>query len=458
MYVQVSDMLNQEIGVAVSANNSCIYLPQITLHNPNTEYEETFNMLESLNFVQDFTDSYMDKISAVIRIRVPQLRSIIENLQDLECTIILTPYHLLLNVPDYSQDPIIIKANVISDNADIDQMYNKSQFNSDEDRPPMNEAEQELTMLYPLYLIEPAIYKARHQGINAILNNVDMEHTLQWICYQFGFQSVNIYKPDNPQVYGSVIIPPMKYLNDIFPYLQDRYGIYSAGLGYYITNDTVYIYPAYDKDPSHSVTPGVLHIIHGPENNYVGLNAYHSSVENDTWILSISAVSIQKPGIAAEENNGNTIMTINPNNAMDNGVVIGKDGTVTRDASTMTTIQSVNSQSMKSNSNVPKYEGNVTNVYNLTADMIVNGYDYITLEWLASIPRFIKPGQSVLYHYDSKDNVFCTQSGRIMSAEYTSVAHKGNNDFQKLFTFTCKLIFFVDPTPMKDQSDQQTTS
>lgn len=456
MYIHISDMLKSEIDVAVSSRNNCVYSPQIVLYNPNTEYQETFNMLESLSIDQDFTRSYMDKISAVIRIRVSQLRTIIANLQDLECAIVLTPINIRINIPDYSQDPIIIKGNVISDNADVDQMYNKEQFNSDNDRPPTNPAEQELTMLYPIYLVEPSVYKARHQGINAILNSVDMEHVLQWICYQFEFKSVNIYKPDNPQVYGSVIIPPMKYLSDVFTYLQNRYGIYLAGLGYYVTGDTIYIYPAFDKDPSHSNTDGVIHIIRGPEDNYIGLDAYHATVESDTWILTVSKVDVKKPGIAAEENEGNTMMTTNPNNAMDKGVVIGKDGSVTRDASNMTTVQLAGSKSMKTNSNVPKYKGNVTNIYILTSEMMAAEYDYIGLVWLQAVPRFIKPGQSILYHYDSKDNIFCTQAGRILSASYTSVAHKGNNQFQKLFTFTCNLSFFVEPPPKK--SEDSTTS
>ena len=452
MYVKISNVLSQEIGIAISAGTNCVYKPMLALHNPNTEYAEVFDMMESLNIEQDFTRSYMDKISAVIRIRVDQLRDIIANLQDLECTIMLTPMIMRLNIPDYSQEPIIIKANVISDNTDIDQMYNKEQFNSDHNRPPLNASEQQLTMLYPIYLIEPAVYKARHMGINAILNGVDMEHALQWICYQFGFESVNIYKPDNPQVYGSVIIPPMKYLSDVFPYLQDRYGIYSSGLGYYVTGNTIYIYPAFDKDPSHSPVEGVIHLIHGPKNNYLGLDSYHTTVETDTWILSVSDVEIKKPGIAAEENDGNTMTVSNPNNAMDSGVVIGKDGSVTRDTSTVTTIQLAGSKSMKTNSNVPKYKGSSSNIYKLTSDMAASEYDYIGLVWLQSVPRFIKPGQSILYHYDSKDNVYCAQAGRILSASYASVAHKGNNQFQKLFTFTCNLSFFVEPPKPVDNT------
>lgn len=447
MYVKVSKILQKEISVALSGSGSTAYLPKLTLHNPNTEYTETFNMLESLSFVQNFSEAYMDEITAVVRVRPAQIRTIIDNMQDLECTIILTPMNVTLNTPDYSQQPIIIKTNLLSENVDMDQIFNKEQFNSDGNRPPTNLSEQELTTLYTLYLVEPSVYKARHTGVNAILNSVDMEHVLQWVCYQFGFESVNIYKPDNPQVYGSVIIPPMKYLNNVFTYLQDRYGIYLAGLGYYVTDNTIYVYPAFDKEPSHSNTRGVIHIIHGPENNYVGLDTYHRKVDDDTWILSISEVQVKKPGIAAEENGGNTMIALDPNNAMDNGVVIGKDGSTTRDPSTVTTVQVARSNSMKSGANVPKYKGNISNIYSFTSSMVINNYDYIGLAWVQAVPRFIKPGQSIIYHYDSKDDVYCTHPGRVLSATYISHGFKGNNAYQKLFTFSCNLAFFIDSTP-----------
>lgn len=109
MYVKISNVLSQEIGIAISAGTNCVYKPMLALHNPNTEYAEVFDMMESLNIEQDFTRSYMDKISAVIRIRVDQLRDIIANLQDLECTIMLTPMIMRLNIPDYSQNLLLLR-------------------------------------------------------------------------------------------------------------------------------------------------------------------------------------------------------------------------------------------------------------------------------------------------------------------------------------------------------------
>lgn len=59
---------------------------------------------------------------------------------------------------------------------------------------------------------------------------------------------VDLVPTNNPTKYEQIILPQGTKLIDVPGYLQNRFGVYSAGLGSYVQNRFWYIYPLYDTN------------------------------------------------------------------------------------------------------------------------------------------------------------------------------------------------------------------
>jgi hypothetical protein len=452
MYIKTSPRLNAEINKVGISTLAGVYVARMVLHNPDTEYNMKVSLINSLEILQDYYNSYMDKIIVNIDVTSAELIAIQNNIQGLECVITLTAFDMEQSVELVKLPPIIIKTKAIVDPVDISKLSNPAQVNLNEEKSPDNAQQAQLTVKYSLSLVAPAIYDIRHTSINTILNKVNMEQVVSWLCYQFGFENVYIVPPDNTQVYNTVIIPPVKDISNVFTYLQNTYGIYSKGLGYYVTTDnTFYIYPQFALDMDHATIKNAVHIIHGPTEYYTGMSIYHNVIDNDLWILSISSVDMKSPTSAAEENNGNVMLYTNADNVLDNRVNIDAKGNVTRDEKNLTVIQSANDNAMSKSANVMKYKGLCSNIYKATSEIASYTGTYLSVGWTTAEPFIIRPGMHFIYQYDDANNNFKIKNGRPMAVSYSSVVHKTNHSVHFVMTFNCNIKLFIEPE--KETSD-----
>ena len=450
---KISTRLQSEISVVLAGTEVGIFIPKCILHNPNTGFKLIPRYTKAIDITQDFAESYMDATQVVIQITPKEYMDILDNVQDLECTIILSAVNPNTNKEILSQTPIFIKGSVIAKNQDnLSKMFSGQTVPvNDETRDNGNTfSKNEAVADYTFHLIDKKSFDIRHTQISSILSNVNMEQVLHWVAQQMGIGKIKIVPPDNKQVYANFIIPPSN-ISNIFNFFQERYGIYSKGLGYYYSDDTLYMYPQFDTDRDNSTERGIVRIISIPENEYLGMDHYHVKKEDDIWVMSNTNKIMKSLNAVGEENSGNVHISANTDNQRDHSVEIGKDGKVTRKSNVLSVVQMSNkSGSMNSKSQNIKFVGQRSNIYQSTSEMAANDGSILGCGWNHAMPKSIKPGQVITYQYDDTGAIFTTQKGRILTAEYKSQIYPSDKKGVFWIGFNCSLTMFLDPEKKAD--------
>ena len=457
MLVNLSQRLKAKISAALNGADSCIYFPRCTLHNPNTGYEFRCRNVKDIVLWQDFETSYMDTMSVTTDITPAEYQELLRNVQDLECTLTLTPQDPFHDRDLLEQDPIVVEMKVfLEEQTDIEKQHNINLFTDTETERPETPSQANAIFAYTFNLISKEMHDMRQVNVNAILNNCTMEDVLHWACQQFGVTNTEIIPPDNQERYASVIIPPMHSLATLFPYLQERYGIYSKGLGYYYTNDTFYIYPEYDVEQSTTTTDSVVQLINAPERYFIGLDRYHAMEDDDILIASISEATATPRNAKGAENIGTTHISANADSMRDQYVTVDEKGKVTRSKDDIAVISLQNNAgNATSNMQNVRYAGERTNIYSSTSALAeINGTTLETV-WVCAVPWMIVPGQNVTYHFDSANHEYKTQRGRILRIGFLSQRHSGPA-LEPNLSFVAKLQVFLEPDQQDDSEVQFT--
>lgn len=425
MFVDCSLRLQKKIEQALTGKDSCVFSPECILHNPNTEFKFTCRYLKGMAISQDFLGSYMTTIQITTDVMPKEQIEIIKNLQDMECTLILYPYNDKTLTMIYDQDPLIFHMRVMVDNqADLEKKYNINLLGNSEDDTYLTADQHSLVFPFTFHLIEPEAYDLRHVKLNSMFSSTTPEALLHWICQQFGAESVKIIPPDNTAKLENVVIPPMHDISSIFPYIQERYAIYSKGLGYYFENKTFHIFPAHDSKQETSPAIGALNIINAPEKYFLGLDRYHNKVDDDIFIASVTPVDIKPTNAEGTENLGNVHISTNADKLRDNFVNVSTDGKVTRGKDDISVVVLQNQAgNVKSDMQNVAFKGERTNVYSSTSEMAMINGTMLKTGWLRAYPMLIQPGHHVIYHFDAKKGIYKTQKGRVLRVFYGGTLH-----------------------------------
>lgn len=452
MYSKISTRLQAELSKVFDAPVAGAYVPRCVIHNPNTGFKFSPRYVTALDIEQNFVSSYMDATQVVIRITPGEYQDIIDNSLDLECTITLTPVDVESGKEILTIRPIkITGAVVLKNQEDISKLINANNIpNEDAVTDTDSAARNQFTFEYTFHLIDKNSYNLRHTQINSILTNVTVEQVIHWVAQQLSIETVKVVPPDNTQVYDNFVIP-VSDISTIFTFIQERYGIYSKGLGYYYSSNTLYVYPQYDTDFNNSTETGIVRLISAPEQSYLGMDHYHLYNDDDLWIVTNSNKAMMTLNSVGEENSGNVHVSANTDNQRDSSVVINKDGSVVRSANTLSVVQMSNKQgSMSSKSQNFKYVGQRSNIYQSTSEMAANNGSLLACAWAQAVPRSIVPGKVISYQYDDTDMKFSAQNGRVLSVSYTSNKQPQLNNGVFWLTFTAKVSAFIDPEKSDD--------
>lgn len=451
---KLSKRLENEILKVLILREFTTYRPKLVFHNPDTGYKQTVTLLNAFDIEQDFMESYMTKYVINVSITYGQYLLFQRNLQGLECTIILYPYSIKMGRDIFEVEPIIIKTKAMMDRVDLSKLVNNKTLGDDNPMVSPDKVDTpmqaSMMMKVPIYLVDPGVYDTRHTQINAVLHDVTIEDVIHWAAYQFGFEKVNIVKPNNTLRYGNLVIPPMKNIANLFPYLQQTFGIYTNGLGYFVMSDELYMYPQFDKDLNNTYTDKFIHVINAPKGSYNGMDSYSRVIDGDPWIVSTSDANIEDASTKGIENEGNVHVSTNTDNNRDCGVVVNKDGSVVRNADNITVVQNANNNAVQSKSQVLKYVGQRTNLYTSTTSIAAYNSVYMSTGWVHARPLSLLPGQCLLYHYDDKNEDYSVKKGRILGVVYHSMLHPCNTGEDVLLTFNSVIRACLEPDIQQD--------
>lgn len=455
--LNMSKRLEAEVSQVLPYAENTIYSPKLFFHNPNTEFALQITNIYSLDIEQHFLESYMGKYKLEVGVNINQYNQLLENIQDLECTLVLYPYSLLFQSVVTEDEPLIFNMRAIFDKVDLSTVVSAKTIGDHDTlgaKEPTTVNQASVHIKLPVYLVEPEVYNTRHMQINGILHNVTVSDAIHWAAYQFGFEEINVVPPDNTDTYGNFVIPPMQDIASFFPFLQKTFGVYSKGLGYFITNKTLYVYPQFDTNLEHTHSGSIIHLLNIPRGTFPSSEGYSRYIDEDLWIVSTTDAHANNTSTKGVENEGNVHVSLNPDNNRDEGVVVKPDGTVYRDESNITILQNVNSRSANSNSQVLKYSGERSNIYNSTAEMSAYNGTYMNTGWVRAKPCSILPGQSVVYHYDDTNDEFAVLTGRVLAVTYGSQILPSPKGSEILLTFMSVIYMFLELNPKYDGSEE----
>lgn len=456
MLINVSDRLAGRIHAAMSGKEDACYRATLILQNPDTEYKKKVTLVTGIQIVQDFIHNYMDQILVSITMTPNEYREMYSNATGLEATLTLDPCNAATRAENLEQDPIVFKCRVITDQLqDIDKVLPANLTVREEDAETRDPHQKDMLTTIDLHLIELECYDLRHVQMNSIFTECDIESVIHWAAANFGAETCVVIPPDNKQTYNNLVVPPMQDISSMYPFLQQRYGIYSKGLGYYFTEKTMYVYPAYDHELSTSTSQATCNIVGVPQSLFRGNGVYHNRVEDDIWLIALDA-KLSNISQRSYENLGNVSVSLNPETALDNAAKLGGDGKLTRDNKDVTTVQS---QNTAPNANAKmtniKYETGRSNVYVATSRMAQGDAVLLNAMWDMAVPKSIKPGMNCQYHYDAAGGEFKTQPGRIMMVQYKAFPRKNTGDDDNpVLRFVANITAHLAPDQKSDAQSQ----
>lgn len=464
MFVNTSKQLQKKIDIAMDGTQSSVYEPICTFVNGNTEYKKKWKTIEKISILQDFTGSFSDVIQCTLYIQPDELRELLPNMQDLQCFILLKPLKTKSFMYAQNTDPIIITGKVLLDfKDDMDKMFTAQSFGQRDvfDKTTKTPDQSAFHATIDFHLIESDVYTMRNTQMNCIIRDSDPEKIIHWASERMGAEEVSVIPPDNTQSYSNFVIPPMKNVQDVFPYMQDRCGVYSKGMGYYYTGKKMYVYPQSDQQQSTSPTQWVVHLINAPEANYAGAHSYHNvrGDDKEIYIVSISKTNAETKTTEATENYGNAHVSLQADRIQDNLWTKQTDGTVNRNENTVTSIAQQNTAgNMTQTTQRVVYDGESSNPYTTTSAMAAADATNLITGWMHAVPRLLEPGQTIFYHYDGQNGIYKIQKGRLEKVTYDSTLQTVGISKQVWMTFEATLHIRLDPEYLSEAETQITQS
>lgn len=366
---------------------------------------------------QNFSDDYIDNCLLSLRILGSDYMTLYNNRNDLMVSVILRYVNDSDGEIIYSKPPIIRKfRGVLLNPKDLSAQYGAGNVTETQNTPEV-EGQKSNFMDINLQLVIPDIYNFLHTKISANFTSTPVEHVIHYIAKMLKVEKTKVVKPDNTKVWTNLTIPAYHDASEVFDYLQYNYGIYYKGIGYYYTDDILYVYPPFELEP-----PGdeVLHIYNIPLGMYSGLNSYHYQVDTKTHIISNVPATMKDLSHEGAENVGNVISITPSENIMDSHVKITNNG-VSVNNLTAQAIRVNDSKGSSSKMANITHVGVTDNVFYETSKISYYNGTMAIVNWINAIPYLITPGHKSKYHYDDKSN-YKARVGNIHSVGYAFVA------------------------------------
>lgn len=443
MIVKTGEVFLDKIMEGLSGDEACVFDPEIILSNPNSDFNLEITKIKGFGITCDYGASYCTAYQLDFEVELEEYLDVLKNMKDMEATITLRAWDPIYLEERMDQDPIVYTLKVIVENQeDIDKKFNVNALGdtdgtNDGERDPQTPEQAALTFPVTLNLIEPEIFDIRHVQMNVMMtgpydpetkiqHGVKLLEVLHWIAQQFKAEQVNIAEVNNDKEIVNFVIPPTHDISTIFPFLQERYGLFSEGLGYYFENKTFYIYPLYNHNRDKSTEKGVVHIINGPSDYFLGLDRYHTKKDDDLLIVSTTKKEQKALTTSGVENEGNVHISTNIDEVKDQFVQVQENGDVKMTKSPTTTVALGNTDAnMVGEAQNVKFCGERSNIFASTSTFASINGSVMSAGWNHAYPGLIKPGHICTYHYQKKQGEYHTQDGTILKVVYMGTPQPG---------------------------------
>jgi len=405
--------------------------------------DPTFNLtLEEveLSIHQDPVNHYADVIKIFFSLSLEDYIKTLKVYQDLRCNLFILN-HYETNTGDFQEKPgVKIDRMLIFENKDdLFKTFQKSDIMSD-DQLIKTEAQTAKRMVVHGELIDDLVFEARKQTTSFVCRNgATVEQVLHFLAGRLNPKFKCILAPDNETKYDNLVVPGMLSFPEVLQYIDKRYGIYNYGLGYYWTEDTIFIYPLYNTNPE--ISPYVVHIYFVGENNMAGGQNYHT-YENDCYhILTNHKPTSSQLMEKGAENIGNGFIVQRSSLIFDKWRVQEEgDFTIIKDG--LIRMQVDNPNTMSKFSHKLKFVYGEDKLAECRASLsIING-TVTNIKWDHAVPFIIKPGWKLVYHYDGKET-YETKTACCLRASYQYKC-VGRSGMDRLYSCSGDITLFTE--------------
>lgn len=252
------------------------------------------------------------------------------------------------------------------------------------------------------------LYSVLHSQLSKFGAKINLHNDDAW-------KGVDIEKPiDNARVFSIISITPAIRLPELGTYLQsdERFGVYSRGLGMYYRKGMWYVYPLF-KIGRYENARKVLNIYRLPENVFPTLHATHFTQGKVTTILATGQGKHVDGKDIIKQNVGTGKRVVNADAAMGEvGYYYAKGQAAVSRTDTLSEYKT--SSRASGEELIPFTEGTSNNLCkNLSANAFNEG-TLETIQWNNSNPSELVPGMPVRFFY-MVDDILMYREGTLLA-------------------------------------------
>lgn len=412
------------------------YYFDITLLS-NNNFQIKVPRVKHFSIHEEFELNVCDYINLTVQLPIDSIKLLESRYKDLKCQV-----KIFCGDPNASTLPANPKYNftwiaLLKNRGSVFKNVTPAQLNNNSGE--WTEKDQLVDIELQLY--NPGAIKIRQRKTAGVFRNATVEQMLYFVCSHIGVERLDLIPPHNTLTYENFIIDPMHYLNDIFDYIQQRYGVYQQGIStyYFGINDSdscLFVYPPYHYDcgvRENDIVIEVLYVGQGnlsagakqhkvyPKPGYdVEYNGVKHHISGGMKILCSDVVAQYTNADAGAEDIGTLTLLFNANKTIDRWRDIeidGKNLCIPKHKSVIidTMKNGFDFTGFTSTHYNPRYDVSYNNAYVSSSKLASVDYDVTVFKWYGAEPWTFEPGKRVLYSYGKDTSKYVTQVPGIVS-------------------------------------------
>ena len=409
----LSDMVRKITSVDRS-NVMFITMSIYSSSNPVVEVPKC--TIEHLSISKKFSKNTTNEIQVKLKLYPKQLITLVKNQADLLASVVIEYVDSGSGEIIFSDPPEIATYRLLIHNPeDLAKKYGANTF---ENTDPLADPDKaggvhtETLLTVDMQLLSPVEYQINKAHYHGMLSDTTIEQAIRYVASNLGASKLNLIPPDNTALYKHINIPP-EYgnFNQVFEFLQHQYGIYSKGLCYYVDNETLFIYPAYETKLERQPKLTILKVGEGAASG--SLNHHELEGKNVTFVCDSKSEQTKLASVATE-NEGNSQLFMKADTMIDGQIdhktMMIKDTSLVASNKTDSSIQQ--------SSAVARYSQPTINLFSKVSKMASGDGELLRLGWTYCRTKLIEPGMPCTYVFDEKDTLV-QKYGIVESIDYT---------------------------------------
>lgn len=250
------------------------------------------------------------------------------------------------------------------------------------------------------------------QAITSITNKIKVDNTK-------AIKGVDLVPVNNTQVKEQVILNHGLRLIDLPGFLQNRFGVYSSGLGSYIQNRSWYIYPLYDTS-RFKKSLRTLNIYVLPRKKFPEIERTYFVKGTAVSLLSTTNTDFRGDNDTNQINDGNGVRFTEASNVMESFNETSNNRTIVKRQFNNNEFASVNVPDGLDFAPVSDNNRITANPFVHYTDLALRKGGVFRLNWENSDPRLIEPGMVTRIVYFDK-SIIKEAYGVVLAAIHMTV-------------------------------------